>query len=112
MQALLDATRVTRIRSDAVQALMLERLTEFSQDDPDPLQSLGPFGLIEPGDRLDQIEALFGLNLNEPGEVECLIEHEPCWELVCGLEDSGRGCLLFILKGAHTDPALARLGLI
>ncbi len=35
-----------------------------------------------------------------------------CWELVCGLEDSGRGCLLFILKGAHTDPALARLGLI
>lgn len=112
MQALLDASRLSQIRSDAVQALMRARLIEFGQDDPDPLHSLGPFGLIEPGDRLDQVQALFGLNLHEPGEVECLIEHDPCWELVCGLEDSGRGCLLFILKGAHTDPVLAQLGRI
>lgn len=121
MRPIRDPDDVQSVQDEPIRLLLAQRLEEASAEEPYDPDIMATFFVVEPGDRLAEIEAasacaivsgLFGGPCyGEPGFVpafEAVEEHATCFELVFVSGDGDGGTAVFIPKAAGIDPELLR----
>lgn len=83
----------------------LERLSQGAIYDP---SVHGFFLIVGPYEGLSKIGDALGRTV-DAGSWEYVQEHADCYEMVCILEDSGRGVVVIVPKTIPIDPELLRV---
>ena len=114
-----DPADATSIADPALRALVQKTVADLSEDYPYDPDELGYFVIVEPGDRLETINAQIGFDIlanrwdgitfGQPGfspSFELIDEHAGYYEVVFVMDDSGYGIEVFVPKAAGIDPDL------
>jgi hypothetical protein len=115
------ADALAGLTDDSLKRLLQQRVEELAEYGTD-LRELACFAIIEPGDRLDDIEAAFnlpiatnlvdGCRFGEPDfepSAEFIARHPGWFELVYILTDDGFGWSLWVPDADGIDPKLLSL---
>lgn len=119
MRVLREPTAIAAIDDPALRQLIEQRIGEISESEPYNADDHGHFVIVEPGDRVEVLEAETGCAIlsgrfNEARfgdddfspSFEWLEEHDGYYEAVYILSDSGFGIDLLIPKQAGIDAEL------
>lgn len=114
-----EAVGVARIESPEIRALIEDRITTLSEEEPYDSGTHGYFVMWEEGDSIEGLDQALGfpvlsnrysgLRFGESGfspSFELVEEHLTCFEMVFVLSDDGYGVVVFIPKTANADPSL------
>lgn len=122
MKVLRDPQSVMTIADAGLRALISQRFAELSQDQSYEPDLLGIIVVVEPGDRLEELERQTrcpirggwcpNASYDEPDFIpawEYLDEHACCYEMVFVLSDGGYGVVLIVPKHPAIDECLLRI---
>jgi len=105
MQVLRDRASITAVPDLQLHTLIEKCLASLSDFDDFDLSDLVTFIVVEPGDRLEAVNAELGFPiLTRPFEL--LADHCGWYEMVFVLSDHGYGIEVFIPKSAGVCPQL------
>lgn len=118
MQVIRDPASTAQIANPEIRRLVEQRIYDLGKE-PFDLAALGYFMVIEPGDRLEAINAQLGfpilanrrtgLHFGQPGyepSFEFVEQIHGCFDMVFILDDSGYGIEVFIPDTEGVDPDL------
>lgn len=99
-----------------IKALVRQRLTELSQDDPFDPETMGSLILVEPGDTVARLEKECGCLITTGlfGDADFMpcfewLDHHTearCYEMLFVMTDDGVGTALFVPDEPSIDPEL------